>query len=266
MFDPIVVWFGVALLSGSLALIVAAWTHHARLARFGALVGITAMVVVAYLALGEPWATRWGATPSEVAADGSWRHTTRAISIAAPAERVWHLLVIERGCGPCPATSVLPGRALVERCRSSTHAFVVVPRTRVTSRLIARTTTGGREPLVTRAFERVVYAPARFVRERRLLQHLRRRAEGRRVYAADDIADALPWFLALGVATISALGALVARRGWGWVGMFAASALALLVLPLAHLPPAMGLVWMLGTIAAIAWIALRGPPAHEPRF
>jgi len=207
MFDPIVVWFGVAVLSASLAWIVAAGAHHARLARFGALVGISAMLVVAHLAAGEPWPAR----SSEVAAARSshhttphhtrWRHTTRAITIAT-----------------------------------------------------------------TRAFDRVVTAPTRFVRERRLLLHLRPRAEARPVRVADDIADALPWFLALGVATFSALGALIARRGWGWVGVFAVSAIALLVLPLAHLPPMIGLFWTFGALGAVGSLALRGPPDHEPRF
>jgi hypothetical protein len=154
----------------------------------------------------------------------------------------------------------------VQRCRSSTRAFVVEPRSRVTSRLIAHTTTAVHEPLMPRAFERVVAAPARFVRERRMLQRLRRRAEGRPLYTPDDIADAFPWFLALGLATISAVGALITTRGWGWVGIFAASALALLVLPLAHLPAAIGILWTSATLGAITCLALRSPPDHEPRF
>jgi hypothetical protein len=265
MFDPIVVWFGVAVLSGSLALIIAAWTHHARLARFGALVGITSMIVVGYLCIGEPWLDHWGATSGEISTQSSWRHTTRAISIAAPAERVWRLLVLEQSCEPCVTRHVLPGRELVQRCRHATRAFVVVRRSPVTSRLITHTTTAGREPLMTRAYDRVVGAPARFVRERRQLQHLRRRAEGRRLRTGDDVADALPWFLALGLATLSALGALVTRRGWGWVGVFAVSATALLVLPLAHPPVLLGFLWTLGTLAVMSVIA-RGPPDHEPRF
>ena len=266
MIDPIVVWFGVALVSGSLALIIAAWTHHARLARLGALVAIMSTLVVGYLSIAEPWLVRWGATPNELAARTSWHHTTRSISIAAPADRVWHLLVLEQSCSPCSTRRVLRGRALVQRCRSSTHAFIVEPRSRVTSRLIAHTTIAVRQPLISRTIQRVLATPSRFVRERRMLQHLRRRAEGRPVYAADDIAAALPWFLALGMATISALGALVARRGWGWVAVFAVCALALFVLPLAHLPAALALVWTCGALSAVTCLAVRGPPDHEPRF
>ncbi len=265
MFDPIVVWFGIAVLSGSLALIIAASTHHARLARFGALIGISSTLVVAYLGLAEPWVVRWGATPSEAIAS-SWHHTTRAISIDAPADRVWRLLLFDQSCERCITHHVVPGRALVMRCGSGTRAFIVESRSPVTSRVISRTIAATRGPLVERAVDRVIYAPSRFVRERRLLLHLRRRAEGRPVYPADDMADSTPWFLALALAIISAIGALVARRGWGWVAVFASSALALLVLPLAHPPPAIGLLWTLGTLSAIAGAVLRGPPDHEPRF
>lgn len=265
MFDPIVVWFGVAVACGSLALIVAAWTHHARLARLGALLGISAMLVVAYLGIAEPWIVRWGAASSEVVG-GSWHRTTRSISIAAPAERVWHLLVLEESCGACVTRHVVPGRALVQRCPSVRRVFIVDARTPVTSRLITRTATRRQGPPIARMLDRVVATPARFVRERRLLTHLRSRAEGRPVYAADEVADATPWVLALALAIISAIGAMVARRGWTWVGMFASSALALLVLPLAHPPPAIGLLWTLGTLSALAGVVLRGPPDHEPRF
>lgn len=265
MLDPIVVWFGVAVVSGSLALIVAAWTHHARLARLGALFGISAMLVVAYLGLAEPWVVRWGAASSEVA-DNSWHRTTRAISIDAPAERVWRLLVLEQSCGTCVTRHVVSGRALVQRCPAMRRVFIVEARSPVTSRLIARTVTPRHDPPMTRAVDRIARAPARFVRERRLLTHLRQRAEGRPVYAADEMADATPWVLALALAVVSAVGALVARRGWSWIPIFASSALALLVLPLAHPPTAIGLLWTLGTLSAIAGVVLRGPPDHEPRF
>jgi hypothetical protein len=178
---------------------------------------------------------------------------------------VWHLLVLEQSCEPCVTRHVLPGRELVQHCRNSTRAFIVVPRTRVTSRLIAHTTYAPREPILPRTIQRVVDGPSRFVRERRQLQRLRRRAEGRRVQAVDDLGDALPWVLALGLATLSALGALITRRGWGWVGVFAVSAVALLVLPLAHPPMLIGFLWTLGTLAVMSVIA-RGPPDHTPRF
>jgi len=265
MIDPILVWSGVAVLSGSLAVIVAAGSRHARVARLGALVGISATLVVVYLGVAEPWVVRWGATSSEAAAS-RWHRTTRAVSIGAPAERVWRILELQRSCGRCVVHRVQPGRTLVEQCPSATRAFIVEPRSPVTSRLIARTVTPVHRRSMSRAFDRVVLAPARFVRERRLLSHLRMRAEGRRVYTADDMADATPWFVALALAIVSAIGALVARRGWRWVIVFASSALALLVLPFAHPPPAIGLLWTFGTLSALIGLALHGPPDHDPRF
>jgi hypothetical protein len=213
MFDPIVVWSGVAALCGSLALVVIGWTHHMRLARLGAIAAIASALGVVYLGAFE-------------------------------------LSVEHAQLRPhCAVTCPIPHRATRHR---SAPMIVIVHRAH-------------RQRWISRTTDRVAIAPVRFLAEHHLLAHPPR-AVSVRVYPSDDLAELVPWMLALGVATVSTLGAVIARRGWGWVASFASAAAAMLVLPLARPPASLALLWIFGTLAAIASVAIRGPRDHTPRF
>jgi hypothetical protein len=108
--------------------------HRGVAGRWLAVIGAAAAVVALYAGIERPWFRRWGATDAEVravlpgddAVPGATDVVTRAITIAAPRERVWpwvaqlgqdragfysyELLEDLAGCEMPYVTRILPGR------------------------------------------------------------------------------------------------------------------------------------------------------------
>jgi hypothetical protein len=82
------------------ALVVAAWIEFGMWRGLSIAAAVAVMVIAFYRAAIRPWHSKWGATKEELQrampGDGlldAASSTTRAISIAAPAERIWPWLV-----------------------------------------------------------------------------------------------------------------------------------------------------------------------------
>jgi hypothetical protein len=252
---------------------------RARLARLAALLGCLGGFAIVFFTFVRPWYRSWGADEAlrQARLPGDhllWQgapRETRAITIAAPAARVWpwvaqlgqdrggfysyELLEDLVGCempnlgylvpalqhwgpgdrlwmypprkaggmGQAPLALHDPGRALVFYTRrpgtpladppDGTWAFVVEPSDAASSRLIVRGRARGQIGLLGTAFESSVFEPIHFAMERKMMEGIKARAEGRSVSTAwDDLQVAL-WTLSFAAFVASALLVLVGR-GW----------------------------------------------------
>lgn len=149
---------------------------------------------------------------------------------------------------------VLVGHAGKNPTPSGTWSFFLEPIHQAETRLITRGLRGNsRQPVSQRLFERFFMTPTHFVMERRMLLGIKERAEGRRASIAHDVAEVVPWFAALALTIVGALGAALAVNAGWWLTVFATGASALLVLPLLRPPLALSAGWVLvGAAAAVA--------------
>lgn len=162
---------------------VPGWRPRGLLGRTADLLVTGLLVYVATVVALHPAQRRWGATDAELARAlpgdelmraGRARPIHRAISVRAPAPVVWSYVVqVGQGRAGWEAAEVVPGRALVLRGRG---ALVVEPVDAGTSRLLVRTHAAD-APLLMAPFDLLVFEPARFVMERRMLLTIRDLAE-----------------------------------------------------------------------------------------
>ncbi len=129
------------------------------------------------------------------------------------------------GIGQAPLARYDPGHALVFYTRrpgtaltdqpDGTWAFVVEPIDDATSRLIMRGRARGSLGLLGASFERSIFEPIHFAMERKMMEGIRARAEGRSVSEARDNVQVLLWVLTFALFLSS--GVLVLRgRHWRW--------------------------------------------------
>ena len=129
------------------------------------------------------------------------------------------------GIGQAPLARYDPGRALVFYTRrpgtaltdppDGTWAFVVDPVDRDSSRLIMRGRGRGTLGLLGASFERSTFEPIHFVMERKMMEGIKMRAEGRPVSdARDDIQVGL-WVLTFALFITSGVLVLKGHR-WRW--------------------------------------------------
>jgi hypothetical protein len=202
----------------------------------------------------RPWYLSWGATASEAAATlpgdellHARTQSTRAITIAAPAEKVWPWLLqlgqdrggfysyelLENlvgtdmdyvdvlrpelqhwklgdklwmyppdklaGAGHAVLQRFDPERALVFGTRQigtpvgqptdGTWAFVLQPIDAASTRLFVRGRAAAARSAAQRAFDRLVFEPAHFVMERKMMEGIKARAEGGAGSPATDVLE-----------------------------------------------------------------------------
>ena len=129
------------------------------------------------------------------------------------------------GVGQAPLALHSPGHALVFYTRrpttpltappDGTWAFIVEPADRETSHFIMRATAQGRVGLLGTAFERGVFEPIHFAMERKMMEGVKARAEGKSVSKTRDDLQVLLWTITFGLFVASAV--LVIRgRAWRW--------------------------------------------------
>jgi hypothetical protein len=127
------------------------------------------------------------------------------------------------GIGQAPLAIHEPGHALVFYTRRTgtaltdppdgTWAFVVEPIDQTTSRLVTRARARGGLSLLGAAFNRGVFEPVHFLMERKMMEGVKARAEGRLVSDASDDAQVVLWVVTLAVFFVSA-GLVLAGRRW----------------------------------------------------
>ena len=129
------------------------------------------------------------------------------------------------GIGQAPLALHDPGHALVFYTRrpgtalgdppDGTWAFVVQPLDHQTSRLVMRGRARGSLGLLGAGFERSIFEPIHFAMERKMMEGIKVRAEGRPVMERLDDLQVLLWTLTF--ALFVASGVLVlAGRAWRW--------------------------------------------------
>ena len=142
----------------------------------------------------------------------------------APGDRLW-LYPREKagGVGQAPLARHDPGRALVFYTRrpttspadppEGTWAFIVQPIDGAHARFIVRGRAQGGPGLLGRAFESSVFEPLHFVMERKMMEGVKARAEGRTVSRAADDAQVALWLATFAALVASAVAVL---RGRAW--------------------------------------------------
>jgi hypothetical protein len=159
-----------------------------------------------------------------------------------------------------------PGRALVmvshegyDPAFTGTWAFVLDPRGEQT-RFLMRGRAGrpGTVGWLARAGRILLYEPAHFVMERRMMRGLAERAEGRPPERWALVVEPIAWLVALAVALAAGAAALWTSRSRRPLGLLAAAGLALLVLPLAGPPLVVTAACAALLVAAVPWALGRG--------
>jgi hypothetical protein len=127
------------------------------------------------------------------------------------------------GLGNAPLAIHEEGHALVFYTRrvettqadppDGTWAFIVQPIDPATSRLVTRARARGSLSLLGVAFNRGIFEPAHFVMERKMMEGIKARAEGRQVSKAADDAQVALWAITF-VAFIASAGLALAGRQW----------------------------------------------------
>jgi len=251
----------------------------ARLTRFSALIACFAALLAGLLLIARPWYLTWGADeavrwtplPGDQLLGAGVPRETRAIEIAAPAERVWpwvaqlgqdrggfysyEILEDLAGCqmtnldhldpalqtwrpgdklwmyppgkaggiGQAPLAAYQPGRALAFYTRATgtrlddppdgVWAFAVEPAGAGASRLIVRGHAQGSATLLGVAFVSGIFEPMHFAMERKMMEGIRDRAEGRRVSAAADNLQVLLWTVTF-IAFVASAALVIMGRDW----------------------------------------------------
>jgi hypothetical protein len=127
------------------------------------------------------------------------------------------------GIGQAPLALHYPGQALVFYTRrpttkltdppDGTWAFVVEPVDGQTSRFVMRGRARGSLGLLGAAFERSIFEPIHFAMERKMMEGVKARAEGRSVSKTIDDLQVLLWAVTFGLFVASAL---LVVRGRAW--------------------------------------------------
>jgi hypothetical protein len=171
------------------------------------------------------------------------------------------------GVGRAPLARFDPGHALVFYTRrpgttftdppDGTWAFVVEPVDEGTSRLIMRSKGRGTLGLLGTSFERGIFEPIHFAMERKMMEGIQTRAEGRPVSNAGDDVQVILWMLTLACFIVSGVFVLEGR-GWRWHAVsFTTAGLLFGVLTLAQ--PS---VWLGAPLVALLGLATA---ARAPR-
>ena len=303
--------------------------------RAGMLAGATALLMGA-LALTRPWFRNWGATAEEIhrvlpgdeIVPVARTQSTRAISIAAPTDRVWAWLaqtgqdrggfhsfeILEDlvgaemenlpyldpslqqwklgdklwmappdkfgGAGHAVLMVLEPGQVLGFGTRQigtpltdpvdGSWTFMVEPQGKRT-RLIIRGRGAGELAPLAATITAVAFDPVHFMMERRMMEVVKARAEGRPVSEAGDTAKVLLWFAVLGLALACAVSVLAGRQLPRRLEVFLAAGVALQFLPLGQPPLWVQVAVFLGLVYAafgppgrlIHWIQGSGPAIPE---
>jgi hypothetical protein len=166
------------------------------------------------------------------------------------------------GIGQAPLARYDPGHALVFYTRrpgtastdqpDGTWAFVVEPIDAAASRLVMRGRARGSLGLLGAGFERSIFEPIHFAMERKMMEGIKARAEGRSVSESRDNVQVLLWALTFALFVSSAVLVLRGGRHWRWhAGTFTAAgllfALLTLVQPSVFLGSALVVLLGLGT-------------------
>ncbi|HSN91341.1 MAG TPA: hypothetical protein VLS93_08930 [Anaeromyxobacteraceae bacterium] len=182
----------------------------------------------------------------------------------APGERLWLASPEEwGGTGFVVVARVDRGRALVtlnlvggDEAPVGTWTFVVERLGPERSRLLVRSRTGRAgvsPPVARRLFDLLLFEPAHFVMERRMMLGLAERAERRLPPAWRDVAEVATWMAALAAFLASSVAALWRRAHPRPFLLFAAAGAALMLLPLLRPPLAASAAVALLLLAAIPW-------------
>lgn len=177
------------------------------------------------------------------------------------------------GIGQAPLALYEPGRALVFYTRrpgttltdrpDGTWAFVVQPVDETTSRLVMRGRARGSLGLLGAGFERSVFEPVHFAMERKMMEGIKARAEGRPVSTALDDLQVLLWALTFALFVVSAVFVLEGRA-WRWhTATFTAAGLLFAFLTLVQ--PS---IWLGGPLVLVLGAATAGHvrrPQGAPR-
>jgi hypothetical protein len=163
-------------------------SHGPRWHVAGVAAGVALVLYVAGISVLYPWHRTWGSTRAELlmalpgdAADRDLAvETQHAVTIDAPPEEVWPVLV--RLVEDRPASLVEPAHALVLDTRG---AFVLLPAPRAQTRFIIRSRAGHRGLSVwDSTLNWTTYELPHFVQERRLMLTIKRQAEQGRARSA----------------------------------------------------------------------------------
>ncbi len=175
------------------------------------------------------------------------------------------------GIGQAPLALHEPGHALVFYTRrpgtsltdppDGTWAFVVEPIDGDSSRFIMRGRGRGSLGLLGTAFERSVFEPIHFAMERRMMEGVKARAEGRSVSKAADNTQVLLWTATFIAFVASGLLVLVGHDWRRRAVTFVAAGLLFGLLTLVQPSIALGLPL---TIALCLATAIAAPPASRP--
>jgi hypothetical protein len=280
----------------------------------------------AFFLLVRPWYRSWGADASVQGARLPGDHLlwqgapreTRAVTVQAPAARVWPWIaqlgqdragfysyeLLEDlagaemtnldvlipalqhwragdslwmyppdkagGIGRAPLALVEPGRALVFYTRrpgttlteppDGTWAFVVEPVDAARARVIVRSRARGHIGLLGATFERGVFEPAHFAMERKMLEGIRDRAEGRRVARWRDDLQVMLWAMTFALFVASGLLILCAAAPVRHAATFTLLGALLVVLTLVQPSVFVGAPLVVG-----ATLAVVVPVAHRRR-
>lgn len=291
---------------------------EATAARYLALASTLAAILSAFLMVIRPWYLRWGATDAEtrrtlpgdeIIPDAAGQET-RAITIHAPAHKVWpwvaqlgqdragfysfDLLENLVGC-EMPATDVLdarqqtwrlgdklwmypprkaggagfatlrtfvPGRVLgfgtrlfgtpLSAPENGSWSFVLEPLDAYTTRLLVRGRSAPGRSLLGTAFDRLLFEPAHFVMERRMMIGLKELAEdGVRRHVRNDLL-VLFWTIVFALFATAVVMTLAGRNGWRALAAVVAAAVVFQILTLGQPIIALGAV-LTAVAAAILW-------------
>ncbi|HEY0712177.1 MAG TPA: hypothetical protein VGF45_05865 [Polyangia bacterium] len=291
--------------------------------RTGALLLLFAGLLGLYVGVARPWFRTWGTTPEERTRSmpgdevlpGATDQETRAITVAAPADRVfawlaqtgqdrggffsYELLEDLVGCemenldhldpslqhwqigdklwmypahklngvGHAPLVAMVPGRALTFGTRQigtslaqppdATWTFYVEPTASPgASRLYMRGRAMGGIGLGAQIFDDMVFEPMHFAMERRMMEVVKARAEGRPVTRArEDIMVGI-WFAVAIAGVAAAVAVLIGRQTGRRLGVFLAAGLLFQLLTFVQPTPFIGVPLTLALLAA-GWMPRR---------
>ncbi len=126
------------------------------------------------------------------------------------------------GLGNAPLAVYEPGHALVFYTRRTgtaptdspdgTWTFVVQPIDGANSRLVTRARARGSLSLLGAAFNRGIFEPVHFVMERKMMEGIKARAEGRPISKLADDANVVLWIVTFAAFITSAILALAGRQ------------------------------------------------------
>jgi len=190
-----------------------------------------------------------------------------ALQTWKPGDKLWMYPPHKAGgLGQAPLALHEPGRALVFYTRrpgthltdppDGTWAFVVDPIDAGSSRLIVRARARGHLGLLGRTFESSVFEPIHFAMERKMMEGIKARAEGRKVSKAADDAQVMLWTIAFSAFVAS--GALVlAGRDWRRRGLTFLGGGALFAYLTLGQPPVVSGILIVAALTLAIWLPPR---------